>query len=154
MVWHNLNAEHEGKYKCVVNVDDEEQKEIVELKVHSKSLKKSIIKMFMSLEYPKFLTMDHDQHFEIGTTARLQCAVTDPTKADLFWTRNDLPIVASDRIQFEEYGAILVIQNFTTADNDQYACNLPKANSFDTFAFNVAGTCKQFLTNFYNLDDF
>lgn len=36
MVWHNLNAGHEGKYKCVANVEDEELVEIVELKVHSK----------------------------------------------------------------------------------------------------------------------
>lgn len=84
--------------------------------------------------------MDHEQHFEIGSNARLQCLVSDPSKADLFWTKNDLPVVQTDRIQFEEFGTVLVIQNFTTADNDQYACNLPKANSFETFAFNVAGT--------------
>jgi hypothetical protein len=98
--------------------------------------------MMLALEYPKFLTMNHDQHFEIGSTARLQCLVTEPQKADLFWTRNDMPIVPNDRFQFDEFGTVLVIQNYTTADNDQYACNLPKANSFETFDFNVAGTCK------------
>ncbi|KAI6177052.1 hypothetical protein M3Y97_00865500 [Aphelenchoides bicaudatus] len=124
MVWHHLGVEHEGKYKCVVTVDGEEAREIVELKVH---------------KYPKFLTMQHDQHFEIGSTARLQY---------LFWTRNDLPVVQNERIQFEDFGSTLIIQNFTTSDNDLYACNLPKANSFDTFSFNVAAMAKAKILQF------
>lgn len=80
IVWHNLNAEHEGKYKCVVTVDGEETKEIIELKVHSKfQFFNSSNSVFV--EYPKFLPMNHNLHFEIGSNARLQCLVSEPSKA-------------------------------------------------------------------------
>lgn len=95
--------------------------------------------------------MTHNQHFELESTARLRCLVSEPENADIFWTRNDLPVVQSDRIQFEEFGTVLVIQNFSTSDNDQYACNLPKANSFDTFSFNVAATCEFYPSQFQSL---
>lgn len=42
----------------------------------------------------------------------------------------------------------MIIENFTTSDNDQYACNLPKANSFETFSFNVAATSKAKILQF------
>lgn len=67
---------------------------------------------------------------------------------DLFWTHDDMPVTQTERIQFEDYGSTLVIQNFTTGDNGLYACNLPKANSFETFSFNVDATGKLYLNLF------
>lgn len=40
MSWREVSAKHEGRYKCVVDVDGEERKEVVELRVHSKFLSK------------------------------------------------------------------------------------------------------------------
>lgn len=35
MVWHHLSSEHEGKYKCVVNLEGQEAKEMIDLKIRS-----------------------------------------------------------------------------------------------------------------------
>jgi hypothetical protein len=48
MVWHDLSSEHEGKYKCVVNVDGEESVEIIDVKIHS--MFKCIESIYLSIK--------------------------------------------------------------------------------------------------------
>lgn len=92
--------------------------------------------------------MNHEQHFEMESTARLQCLVTEPAKADLFWTKDNLPVMETERIQFEEYNTVLVIQNFTTKDNGRFECNIPRSTSFDTFTFDVSATLRAKIIQF------
>lgn len=44
--------------------------------------------------------MNREQNFEIGSTAKLRCLVSDTAKADVFWTKNDMPVAQTDRSKY------------------------------------------------------
>lgn len=59
----------------------------------------------------------------IGSVLDLRCDVTSSdTNIQITWTKNNVPLVPSNRVIMEEGNTRVSIHNVTDADNGQYRC--------------------------------